>query len=61
MMIIITALLLLALFTSSPLGAQARPTEYYYNTLTRGIFKIRTHAGVFSSRFSSHSGVGLEF
>ena len=55
MMLIITALLL-SLFTVSPLDTQARPTEYYYNTLTRGIFKICTHAGVFSSRFSSHSG-----
>jgi hypothetical protein len=55
MMLIITALLL-SLFTASPLDTQARPTEYYYNTLTRGIFKICTHAGVFSSCFSSHSG-----
>jgi len=33
-MLIITALLL-SLFTASPLDTQARPTEYYYNTLTR--------------------------
>ena len=59
-MLIITALLL-SLFTVSPLDTQARPTEYYYNTLTRGIFKICTHAGVFSSCFSTHSELDWNF